>query len=176
MALLAEEIVEEWLNRQGYFTIRGVKLGVHEMDLLAIGVGEKNKVWRHIEVQASSRPISYVTPLPKEVQKATGRGPAHAGRRSEADLRRGIGEWIEKKFDLAEKQRLKRKLGGQRWTKELVVHRVKYEEELALIVEAGVVVHRLEEVVKELQDGGLVLQGAAGAHLIELVGMLGKRP
>ena len=33
MALLAEELVEEWLNRHGYFTIRGVKLGVHEMDL-----------------------------------------------------------------------------------------------------------------------------------------------
>ena len=24
MALLAEEIVEEWLNRQDYFTIRGI--------------------------------------------------------------------------------------------------------------------------------------------------------
>ena len=36
MALLAEEIVEEWLNRQGYFTIRGVKVGVHEIDLLAV--------------------------------------------------------------------------------------------------------------------------------------------
>jgi hypothetical protein len=32
MALLAEEIVEEWLNRQGYFTIRGIKKGVHEID------------------------------------------------------------------------------------------------------------------------------------------------
>jgi hypothetical protein len=38
MALLAEEIVEEWLNRNGYFTIRGIKLGVHEIDLLAIAV------------------------------------------------------------------------------------------------------------------------------------------
>jgi hypothetical protein len=36
MALLAEELVEEWLNRAGYFTIRGVKLGVHEIDLLAV--------------------------------------------------------------------------------------------------------------------------------------------
>ena len=27
MALLAEEVVEEWLNRQGYFTIRGIRLG-----------------------------------------------------------------------------------------------------------------------------------------------------
>lgn len=32
MALLAEELVQEWLNRAGFFTIRGVRLGVHEMD------------------------------------------------------------------------------------------------------------------------------------------------
>jgi hypothetical protein len=36
MALLAEEIVEEWLNRHGYFTICGIKMGVHEIDLLAV--------------------------------------------------------------------------------------------------------------------------------------------
>jgi len=36
MALLAEEVVEEWLNRKGYFTIRGVKVGVDEIDILAI--------------------------------------------------------------------------------------------------------------------------------------------
>src|SRR5215212_11832076 len=28
VALLAETLVEEWLNRQGYFTVRGVKGGV----------------------------------------------------------------------------------------------------------------------------------------------------
>ncbi len=26
MALLAEELVEEWLNRNGFFTIRGIKV------------------------------------------------------------------------------------------------------------------------------------------------------
>jgi hypothetical protein len=36
MALLAESLVEEWLNRKGFFTIRGIKHGVAEMDLLAI--------------------------------------------------------------------------------------------------------------------------------------------
>ncbi len=36
MALLAEEVVEEWLNRNGYFTIRGIKVGVDEIDTLAI--------------------------------------------------------------------------------------------------------------------------------------------
>jgi len=119
MALLAEEIVEEWLNRQGYFTIRGVKLGGQEMDLLAVRFDEKGTTWRHIEVQASSRPISYVSSLAKEVQRATGRGPAHPGRREEEVLRQGIREWIEKKFDLGEKQRVKRELGGAEWTREL---------------------------------------------------------
>ena len=36
MALLAESLVEEWLSRSGFFTIRGVKHGVGEMDLLAV--------------------------------------------------------------------------------------------------------------------------------------------
>jgi len=36
MPRLGEEIVEEWLNRQGHFTIRGIKLGVDEIDILAI--------------------------------------------------------------------------------------------------------------------------------------------
>ena len=36
MSLLAEVVVEEWLNRRGYFTIRGVKLGNDEIDLLAM--------------------------------------------------------------------------------------------------------------------------------------------
>lgn len=58
MALLAEEIVEEWLNRQGYFTIRGVKIGVHEMDLLAVRFNAGAIDCRQTEVQASVRPVS----------------------------------------------------------------------------------------------------------------------
>jgi len=36
MALLAESLVEEWLNRNRFFTIRGIKHGLAEIDLLAI--------------------------------------------------------------------------------------------------------------------------------------------
>ena len=36
MALLAESLVDEWLNRQGFFTIRGIKHGVGEIDLLGV--------------------------------------------------------------------------------------------------------------------------------------------
>lgn len=57
MALLAEELVEEWLNRNEFFTIRGIKLGYHEIDLLAIGFEDGKTICRHDEVQASARPI-----------------------------------------------------------------------------------------------------------------------
>jgi hypothetical protein len=36
MAALAESLVDEWLNRQGFFSVRGVKHGVDEIDLLGI--------------------------------------------------------------------------------------------------------------------------------------------
>lgn len=53
MALLAEELVEEWLNRQGYFTIRGLKVGVHEIDILAVRPCPSGIECRRLEVQAS---------------------------------------------------------------------------------------------------------------------------
>ena len=76
MALLGEEVVEEWLNRQGYFTIRGIKLGVHEIDLLAVrlipgGVPS----CRHLEAQISTNPVAYISKVPKEIQKQRGIGP-----------------------------------------------------------------------------------------------------
>ena len=36
MALLAEQLVDEWLNRKGFFTVRGIKEGVDEIDLLGV--------------------------------------------------------------------------------------------------------------------------------------------
>ena len=51
MALLGEEVVEEWLNRNGYFTIRGIKVGVDEIDILAIRpTPDRQHECRHIEV------------------------------------------------------------------------------------------------------------------------------
>lgn len=36
MSLLAETLVEEWLNRKGYFTIRGIKDSIDEIDVLGV--------------------------------------------------------------------------------------------------------------------------------------------
>ena len=92
MALLAEEIVEEWLNRNGFFTIRGIKVGVHEIDLLAVGFKEGETICRHIEVQASVRPVSYICALSKDSRKATGRGPNNAAKRSPDEISKCVEE------------------------------------------------------------------------------------
>jgi hypothetical protein len=171
MALLAEELVEEWLNRMGYFTIRGLKLGVHEIDLLAVRHDRARLECRHVEVQASVRPVSYVTRVPREIQKATGRAATSAKARTDEELRQGIREWIHKKFDHPTKRALRTRLAPGSWSKELVLHQVKSEREVQLVQEAGITVHRLSEVLRQLNAGGLLLEAAAGGHLVELVSM-----
>lgn len=171
MALLAEELVEEWLNRHGYFTIRGVKLGVHEIDLLAVRSTPTVLECRQFEVQASIRPVSYITQVPLEVQRRSGRASGSAKIRDDDELRQGIREWIRKKFDHPDKNRLRRKIAPGPWSRELVVHVVKHDRELELIQEAGIIVHRLTDIVADLKKGGLILDGAAGAHLVDLVAM-----
>lgn len=169
MAILAEEIVEEWLNRQGYFTIRGVKLGVQEIDLLAIRIGEGGVDCRHIEVTASIRPISYITDVPKAIQKETGRKPKSTKERTEEELRVGIQEWIEKKFNLKSKSQLRNKLYPGDWSFELVVHEIRHPEELALIQEAGIKVIYLRDIVNALASKNTIIESASGASLVDLV-------
>lgn len=180
MALLAEEIVEEWLNCRGYFTIRGIKLGVHEMDLLAVRFADDGGLeCRHIEVQASMRPISYITQVPKVQQREQGRPSNSAKKRSDEDLRQGIREWIAKKFDAPQKIALRQRLvpAGSRWSREVVLHHVLAEREVELIREAGIEVTRLREIVAELgrtaRSDRMIIAGAAGGHLMDLIAMGG---
>jgi hypothetical protein len=171
MALLAEELVEEWLNRQGFFTIRGIKTGVHEIDILAVRPTPKGLECRQIEVQASMRPVSYITRVPVAVQKATRRVATSSKVRDDDELRIGIAEWIEKKYDHKEKIRIRGRLAPGPWTRELVVHVVRHTRELELITEAGITIHRLTKIVRDLKSGQLLLQGAVGAHLSDLVAL-----
>jgi hypothetical protein len=174
MALLAEELVEEWLNRNGYFTIRGIKLGVHEIDLLAIRINGSNIEARQIEVQASVHPISYLSPLPKEVRKRTGRGSNSVKTRSEKELKDGIKEWVEKKYTHVAKEKIRKRLFSGNWSFELVVHQVKFPHELDLLREQGILIHNLDEIVASLSEGhDTIIPSASGSDLFELV-MLGR--
>lgn len=170
MALLAEEIVEEWLNRQGYFTIRGIKMGVQEIDLLAVKWQMDGKTeCRHIEVQASMRPVSYISRVPKEEQKA-GRA-ANSAKRSDEELNQGVAEWVEKKFRRPDKKALMAKLWSGDWSSELVVNVVKSEEELKLIAGHGIKILRLNEIVSALARDSFVIGSASGADIVDLIHM-----
>ena len=169
MALLAEELVEEWLNRQGYFTIRGIALGVHEIDLLAIRPTTSKWDLRHVEVQASVRPVSYISRVPKDVQKETGRAATSAKERTLEELVAGVNEWIHKKFALPRKVELKRRLAPGEWSRELVVHRLRHEEELDEFRRQGIKVHRLSDLVAELESDEFPISAASGAAFVDLI-------
>jgi len=170
MALLAEEIVEEWLNRQGYFTIRGIKMGVQEIDLLAVKWKVDGKAeCRHVEVQASMRPVSYISRVPKEDQKA-GRA-ANSAKRSDEELNQGVVEWVDKKFRRSDKKALMAKLWDGDWSSELVVNVVKSEEELKLIAGHGIKILRLNEIVSALAQEPFVIGSASGADIVDLIHM-----
>jgi len=168
MALLAEEIVEEWLNRQGYFTIRGIKLGVNEIDLLAVKLGQNGKVeCRHFEVQASMRPVSYISRVPKEIQR-NGKA-ANSVARSTEELVDGVVEWVDKKFRSDKKKTLMQTLWQGSWSSELVLNVVKSQDEVGLIIGHGVKVHWLKDIITSLSNGEFPVKSAAGADLIDLI-------
>jgi hypothetical protein len=171
VALLAEAVVEEWLNRNGYFTIRGIKLGVQEIDLLAIAVHGSTIEARQIEVQASVRPLSYLCPLPRRAQKETGRKPMSMKRRTPSELAEGVAEWVQKKYHHEAKARLRNGLYPGNWTRELVINRVRFPEELKLLKEHGITVHNLEEIAASLLRGNTMIQSAAGSDLLELIAL-----
>jgi hypothetical protein len=169
--LLAEVVVEEWLNCRGYFTIRGVKLGNDEIDILAIRpLSNGNIERRHIEVSASTNPISYFSPLPKSVRKATGRAVS-AKKRSPEMLAEAVLDWVDKKYRKPNKLQLLNSLGDGNWSQEFVIHKVKYPEEIELIRSYGIKILHLSDIVKELRTGKTPIKAASGADLLELMSL-----
>lgn len=172
MALIGEAVVEEWLNRQGFFTIRGIKLGVQEIDILAVKLNQDGTHdCRHIEVQISTNPISYISNVPKKAQTASTKANS-AKKRTISELRQGVSEWIEKKFDHPDKKVLKNKLCAEGWTRELVVHKVRHQEELELLSEAGINVIGFETILGELKQTLGPVAGASGKEVLELMMLL----
>jgi hypothetical protein len=170
MSLLGEEVVEEWLNRNVYFTIRGIKIGVDEIDILAIRpLPDGKHECRHIEVQVSINPISYITKVPAAVRKQTGIGAHNAKKRDVDQLTQGVREWVEAKFDLSRKVEVRNSLCPGSWTKELVVGTVKHEEEIGLLRQAGITVHRLTDILSDMTEKRTVVKSAAGADLFDLM-------
>ena len=169
MALLAEEVVEEWLNQSGFFTIRGIKLGVQEMDILAIKNDGDQIDLRHYEVQASVNPVSYITAVPKAIQKSEGRKPNSAKARTRKELEIGVDEWIKKKFLMQGKAAMRQRLWYGRWSFHFVINKVKHPEELEVFSETEVQIIRLKDILSELKERGANSYTAASKDLIDLM-------
>ncbi len=158
MSLLDEQIVEEWLNRRGFFTTRGVKVGLGEIDLLAVRLADGSPECWHVECQISFRPIGYLG------------GNTNARRRSEADVKVGIDQWHHKKFcapnKVEEQQRL---IPGSTWKQFLVHAEFRHKSEMPLLRELGVELISYRSILRDLVDEKKTLSSSIGTNIIEII-------
>jgi hypothetical protein len=172
MALLAESLVEEWLNRKGFFTIRGVKHGIEEMDLLAIRHEERQVVigW-HVEVQVSFRPVTYIAKLNPDVARATNKARTAAGKRTPDEIETYAREWVQSKFTAEGKAKARDGLWPHvQWEYHLVHARVREPLELKVFQGEGVTCHTFRELLADLsRRKAHSFSGSAGGDLAEIV-------
>jgi hypothetical protein len=171
MSLLAELLVEEWLNRDGYFTIHGARFGVSEMDLLAIRQVESGLEARHIEVQVSINPIAYISPFTDAQAKTLGKSRTSACARPRDVLDVAVSAWIDKKFHSPGKVKARnRAWSGLLWSLEFVHGSVRHPEELTLIRDKGIKLHTFYSVLASLCNDEVVAhKGGAGTDIAEML-------
>ncbi|HET6245378.1 MAG: hypothetical protein H0V01_13935 [Bacteroidetes bacterium] len=172
MALLAEQVVEEWLTRKGYFTIRGLKMGIDEIDLLAIknkGNGEWEKI--HVEVQVSIRPVNYISGLTKERQEEFSiKGSGNATKRTNEQLELAVQDWIQKKFLSEKKKQIRHRLtGSEDWKFLFVYGNVKNPQELTFIKSHNVETINIQEILKSFGSNKFDYTTGSATDLIELM-------
>jgi len=170
MALLAESLVEEWLNRKGFFTIRGVKHGAGEMDLLAVSPQPNGVIGWHIEVQVSFRPIGYISK--QTLTGDSGRTHSYVRARTRTQEEACARGWVGAKFRDPDKAQLRERLWpGIAWSFHLVHGVVRYPRELEVFASEGVTCHPFHQLLSDLsRHDGHPFSGSAGGDLAEIVG------
>ena len=172
MALLAEQLVDEWMNRRGFFTLRGVKEGVSEIDLLGVKMTDGQLEGWHVEVQVSFRPVSFISKLSKESMAVLGaKSASSAIARNPAILEASVREWVHKKFDAKQKSLMRERCWkGLTWSRKFVHGAVKDKAELALIGSQDIELIPFERVLEELcgHPAGEMF-GGAGTDIAEII-------
>ncbi len=158
MALLDEQLVEEWLNSNNFFTIRGIKHGNNnEIDLLACSNKNKKPEYRHVEVQVSYSPVAFIT-------------NRNAKKRTLAELKLDVKSWVEKKFtgkNVTNKRNLI--VPNADW-KFIFVHGVvKDTRELSLISDYGVDIVSYDLIITELIDNNLHKSSSTALSIVDLL-------
>lgn len=167
MALIAEELVEEWLNREGFFTIRGIKIGRDEMDILALRLKPGGQLeCKHVEVQVSVGPIGYIA---KHKIKS-------ARKRKKSEIWSEARAWVKKKFRASSKQKVRNDLcaGRGSWSFHLVHGNVKDAVELDAIKALNVRLHDIRDLLQNMRiPQKRDYSGATGKDLVDLVTAFG---
>ncbi len=141
MALLDEQLVEEWLNSNNFFTIRGIKLGNDEIDLLAHRNCDGVDEYWHIEAQISYRPIGYVG------------GDGSAKKRTPQQVKQGVEEWVAKKFTSDKKVQKRQSIAPKaNWQYYFVYGELKDVSELEYINQLGVKTVAYRQILEDLMS------------------------
>lgn len=158
MALLDEQIVEEWLNSEGYFTIRGLKHGVNEIDLLAIKTANEELECLHVEAQISFNPVGYAC------------GNSSARRRTDEELRDGVNAYYSKKFTHANKvQKRNEVMPNADWQYVFVHAVVREPRELEYLRELGVRVIPYRSILNDLLANNAHTSSSVASDILKIV-------
>ena len=159
--MLDEQLVEEWLNRQNFFTMRGIKSGVDEIDLLAIRPTPEGLECWHVEVQVSYRPVGYIG------------GDTNARKRTDKELRAGVEQWVVKKFTSPKKVKRRNEiLADAKWRNFLVHAVLKDESELPIMEELGVELIQYKKVLEDLRVDKQGKSSSAASGIVEMLNYL----
>ena len=171
MPLLAETLVDEWLNRQGFFTVRGIKDGVDEIDLLGVRPTPNGLEGWHVEVQASFRPVGYITKLTDELSIKLNKKKTSAWERPPEILNQCVQAWVTDKFTRKDKiSARERAWPGIHWRHYFVHGVVRWEVELEKIRETGITLIPLHQVLTEVcMRVGNGSPGAAGTDFADMM-------
>lgn len=141
------------------------------MDLLAVREGKLGLEGRHIEVQVSANPISYISPLTTTQAKALKKSRTSAWARPKKVLETAVSAWVEKKFlDPKKVKARNRAWRGLSWSYELVHGSVRHPEELALIESHGIKTVSFHLVLASLCNGKAIAhKGGAGTDIADIL-------
>lgn len=158
MAILDEEIVEQWLNQHGFFTMRGIKCGVDEIDLLALKPSQTKPEFWHVEVQVSFRPVGYIG------------GDTNAKKRNKEQIEDGVEKWVEKKFTSKKKKEKRESIvSGAEWKYVLVCANLKDETEIQIMDRLGVKVYRYSEILADVVSSKEHQTSSIATNIVEIL-------
>ncbi len=141
---VSEDLVSLAYQSLGYFVIEGRKVGVREIDLLAVRLGVDGDVCErlHIEVQIGVSPIGVL------------RGQARLGTSNREPVK-SVKDWMKKKFgEKSVKRHVKGAFCGKTYKRVFVHGRLKDSSQLAALRKAGIECVSVRELVQEAYRQG----------------------